>query len=142
MYKSYYDNEPCGIRLVRLISTKSLDIAKRETKNKDKMCLYGTSDYWTGFEQSAYFLTRIFGNLESFIVNNPNYPFAIVGVSVPEKKLKQWMKTHSASRQAADYLEFSVNEVDRQTYGEWHTKQVKDFNDALCGDNHIDRSVS
>ena len=106
------------------------------------MCLYGTGDYWTGFEQSAYFLTRIFDNLESFIVNNPNYPFAIVGVSIPEKKLKQWTKTHMASRQGADYLEFSVDEVDRQTYGKWHTKQVKDYNDALYGDEHMDRSVS
>ena len=142
MYKSDYDDEPCGVKLVRLINTQSLDIAKREIKNTDKMCLYGTGDYWTGFEQSAYFLTRIFGNLESFIVNNPNYPFAIVGVSVPEKKLKQWMKTHFASRQGTDYLEFPVNEVDRHKYGEWHTKKVKDFNDALYGGGHTGRSVS
>ena len=130
MYRSDY-NEPCGVRLVRLINTKSLDIAKREVNNTDKMCLYGTGGYWTAFERSAYFLTRIFGNLELFIVNNPNYPFAIVGVSVPEKKLKQWMKTHFASRQDADYMEFTVNEVDQQKFGKWHTKKVNDFKVAM-----------
>ncbi len=131
MHKSGYDNELCGVKLMRLINTQSLNIAKRENKNANKMCLYGTGGYWTGFEQSAYFLTRIFGNLESFIVNNPNYPFAIVGVTVSEKKLKQWMKTHSASRQDADYLEFSVNEVDRQMFWEWHTKKVNGFKDTI-----------
>ena len=69
--------------------------------------------------------------MELFIVNNPNYPFAIVGVSVPEKKLKQWMKTHFASRQDADYMEFTVNEVDQQKFGKWHTKKVNDFKDAM-----------
>jgi len=41
------------------------------------------------------------------------------------------MKTHFASRQDADYMEFTVNEVDQQKFGKWHTKKVNDFKDAM-----------
>ncbi len=131
MHRSDYDDEPSGFKLMRLINTQSLEIAKRENKNANKMCLYGTGGYWTAFERSAYFLTQIFKDLETFILNNPNYPFAIVGVTVSEKQLKQWMKNHLASHQKTDYLEFTVSEVEPQKYGQWHTKKVKEFNDTI-----------
>lgn len=55
MRASDYDNEPCGVRLVRLINTQALDIAKREFKNDDKMCLYGTGEYWHGLNIQRIF---------------------------------------------------------------------------------------
>ncbi len=132
MRTSDYSDEPCGLRLVRLINTQSLDIARREFKNEERMCLYGTGGYWTAFERSAYFLSRIFPDLEAFVVNNPDYPFAIVGLSVTDKKLKQYMKTNVAHRHYVDYLEFVVNPCQSQEYGGWHTKKVSDFKEAFA----------
>ncbi len=116
-----------GLRLVRLINTRSLDIAKREVKNDNKMCLYGTGEYWTGFERSAYFLSRLFPDADAFIVNNPAYPFAIVGVSVSARDFKKYMSAHTALRRHDDYLEYEVTPFTPTEYGGWHTRKVKSF---------------
>ena len=127
MRASDYDNEPCGVRLVRLINTQARDSAKREFKNDDKMCLYGTGEYWHGFEHSAYFLSRIFPKSESFVVNHPNYPFVIVGVSVSDKELRKYMKDHSVYHKKEDYIEYVVTPFVPREYGDWLTKKVKSF---------------
>ncbi len=142
MRTSKPDNEPCGVRLVRLIHTQSLEIAKREVKNEDKMCLYGTGEYWIGFEHSAYFLSRIFPDLESFVVNNPESPFAIVGLSVTDKKLKQYMKKQNAHRRGTDYLEFAVSPFLPKEYGAWHTKKVGNFKEAFSEYSHRSKHIS
>ncbi len=125
------NNEPSGVRLMRLINTRSLEIAKRENRNDSKMCLYGTGGYWTGFERSAYFLSRIFPGLESFMVRNPDYPYAIVGMSISDTQLKQYMNTHGASHQLIDYVEFDIIPCKPQDYSKWHNKKVKYFTDAI-----------
>ncbi len=125
MYKTDYDNEPCGVKLVRLINTRALDIAKREFKNEDKMCLYGTGEYWTGFERSAYFLAQLFPGLEPFVINHVAYPFSIVGVSVSAEDFRKYMREHIACKRQENYLEYTVEPIIPEEYGHWHTSKVK-----------------
>ncbi len=119
--------EPSGVRLMRLITTQSLEIAKRESGNGNKMCLYGTGDYWTCFEHSAYFMSRIFPDLKSFVVTHPDYPYSIVGLSVPDKQLARYMKMHSAHRKSDDYLEFEMDASPTNDFPHWHAEKVKEF---------------
>ncbi len=127
----YYDDEPCGVKLMRLINTQSLDIAKRENRNANKMCLYRTGEYWHGFEHSAYFLAKIFPRAKAFIVNNPDYPFAIVGISVLDTDFKKYQQKHDAIRRKEDYIEYEVTTVAPLEYGNWHTKKVRTFTECL-----------
>ncbi len=129
----YYEDEPCGVKLMRLINTQSLDIAKRENKNANKMCLYRTGEYWHGFEHSAYFLACIFPKAESFIINNPNYPFAIVGISILDKDFKKYQLKHDAISRKEDYIEYEVAPFTPLEYDDWHTKKVKLFTEAIDG---------
>lgn len=142
MYKSDYDNESCGVKLIRLINTQSLDIAKREIKNANKMCLYRTGEYWHGFEHSAYFLARLFPEATAFVVNNPNYPFAIVGISVLDADFKKYQRNHDAIRRKEDYIEYEVTPFVPLEYGDWHTKKVKLFTENIDGLVLQDREVS
>ncbi len=125
------NKEPSGVRLLRLINTRILQIARRESANDDRLCLYGTGGYWTAFERSAYQLSRLFPDLESFVVNPPGCPFTIVGLTIPEKELKKYMKKHSATRQDLDYLEFAEARFDTESYDDWHKKIVKDYETIL-----------
>ncbi len=133
MHAADSHSEPGGLRLVRLINTQAMDIARREAVNIDRMCLYGTGEYWHGFEHSAYFLNRIFPDLESFVVNHPEYPFSIVGVSVPLKSFRRYMTDHTAARRSEDYMEFEVSSASHREYGEWHHKKVKEYAEVLGG---------
>ncbi len=119
--------DSCGIRLVRLINTRLLDIVKEENRNDGLMCLYGTGSYWNCFERSAYHLNRLFPKLKPYVLNHPQYPFPILGVSVPEKDFRRYIKEHNSLRRGDDYLEFTVSPTDKKAYGAWHTKEVNDF---------------
>ena len=71
------ESEPCGIRLMRLMETRLLDIIRQEHSNRNCIHLYGTGEYWTAFEQSAYLLCRIFpGNAISVITHTAYHPLA------------------------------------------------------------------
>lgn len=131
--RSDYDNEPCGVKLVRLINTQSLSIAKREIKNANKMCLYRTGEYWHGFEHSAYFLARIFPKVQAFVVNSPNFPFTIVGTSILDKDFKKYQQNHDAIRRKEDYIEYEVSPFAPLEYGDWHMKKVKLFTEDVDG---------
>ncbi len=126
-------NEPCGLRLLRLISTQSLDIARRELENGGAMRLYGTGGYWTAFERSAYSLSRLFPELEAFVVNHPASPFSIVGVSVDDARLRRYMKSHPVRSRGADYLEFPASPFRAEAYGRWHASKVRSLGSGPAG---------
>ncbi len=127
------NNEPSGVRLIRLINTRLLDIVKREETNRDTMCLYSTGAYWHGFEHSAYFLSRIFPDFESLVLNHPAYPFPIVGVSVPTKEFMKYKSKHEAICSKEDYVEFKVDLINTKEYSAWHQKMVDQYLEALRG---------
>ncbi len=118
------NNEPSGVRLIRLINTQLLYIAKREEANRTTMCLYSTGTYWHGFEHSAYFLSRIFPDLESLVLNHPAYPFPIVGVSVPVKEFMKYKTEHIAILSKEDYEEFKVDLINTKEYSAWHQVSI------------------
>lgn len=130
MYMSDYD-EPCGIKLVRLINTQSTEIIKREIKGHNRMRLYRTGEYWCGFEHSAYFMGRIFSETRPFIVNSPKFPFTIVVANVSEKDFKKWRQKHDAIRIKEDYAEYEVEPFVPLEYGKWHRQKVKYFTEDL-----------
>ena len=142
MQTSDYDKEPCGIRLVRLINAHSLEIARRELQNTNKMCLYGTGTYWTGFEHSAYFLSKLFPKAEPFIVNNPNTPFTIVGVSVSVKDFNKYKITHTAIHKKEDYIEYEVDPFIPSEYRRWHLRKINGFKEVINEYNHQKRHMS
>ncbi len=119
--------EPSGIRLMRLIDTRILDIARRESGSSDRLRLYGTGGWWTAFDRSAYALSRLFTDLDSFVVNPPGAPFTVVGLTVSEKSLKRYMKKHPALRQDIDYLELAAEPFGEKDYEIWHKGVVKGF---------------
>ncbi len=123
--------ESSGVRLLRLINTRIHEISLKELRNSDRLCLYGTGGYWTAFNRSAYLLSKAFPTLPSFVVTPPGSPSSVVGVSVPEKDLKKYMKTHLVDCQDVDYMEFSAGSIDLKGCDAWHTRVVQDFNDAI-----------
>ncbi len=125
--------EPSGVRLLRLINTQLLDIFRKESGNSDRLCLYGTGGYWTAFDRSAYSLSLIFPDLDSFVVNPPGCPFSVVGLTVAEKDLKNFMRRHAALRQGLDYLEFAVGSIKEKDYEAWHNNIVSGYKDIING---------
>ncbi len=130
MYKSE-NNEPSGVRLVRLINTHLLDIAKREDSNRDRLCLYSTGTYWVGFERSAYYLSKLFPDLESLICNHPAFPFPIIALSVPAEMFLKYKTNHIAIRKKEDYEEYKADVINLKEYGTWHRQMVKEYEEEL-----------
>ncbi len=126
MYKSDY-YEPSGVRLMRLINTRTQEIAGKEFSNDDRLYLYGTGGYWTAFEHSAYFLNRVFPNIESFVFNHPSYPYTIIGMSITDKELQILKKLNPNYEQEKDYIEFAVKSFAPQRYNNWHKRIVSGF---------------
>lgn len=116
-----------------MINTRALDIAKREAANRDRMCLYSTGTYWVAFEHSAYFLSRLFPDLESMMLNHPSYPFPIIAFSVPADMFLDYKTKHEAIRRKEDYIEYKVNSLKLQDYGTWHQQMVEEYRDVMMG---------
>lgn len=127
MCTSGYGNEAGGIRLLRLINTQSVEIAKRELENGDRMCLYCTGQYWVAFEHSAYFLKQFFPKAEVFTICNPNYPFTIIATCVTVRTFNRYMLNHTAICRRDDYVEFSVSPLVTRQYGDWHARNVDEL---------------
>ncbi len=127
MRTSKSNTEPCGIRLMKLIDTRLSAIAKGERHNDNKMCLYGTGEYWVAFDHSAYQLKRLFPDLKIFVVNHPLYPFTVVGASIPDVQLNTYRRKNMCHKSGADYLEYAVDAIDTANYSDWHSNEVRSF---------------
>ncbi len=134
--------ESSGILLLRLVNTRIFEITKKELRNTDRLCLYGTGGWWTAFERSAYHLSRLFPDSQSFAVTPPGCPFTIIGLSVSGKELNKYMKKHPADRQGVDYLEFSADTLDTKDYDAWHLKVENGFKEAVEAPAEAAGSVS
>lgn len=121
------ESEPCGIRLMRLMETRLLDIIRQEHNNWNCIHLYGTGEYWAAFEQSAYLLCRIFAENETSVVTHPAYPFPVVMANIPDRALKMYSRSHIFRRDEPDYKEFVAEEITPKQYQIWHQKEVQEF---------------
>ncbi len=125
------NSDPSGVRLLRLINTKIYEIANREIDNENRLCLYGTGGYWTAFDRSAFALSLIFPELPSFVVTPPGSSFSVVGLTVSDRALKCFMRSHSAVRQELDYMEFTVDPIPSEAYESWHSQTVNGYMDII-----------
>ncbi len=121
--------ESSGLRLMHLIDTRMCAIAKAEQGNADRMCLYGTGEYWSAFDHSAYQLMKIFPDLSPFVVNHPAYPFTVVGVNVSDRQLRNYERRHGCNTRREDYMEFSVTPSDKSCYADWHRQEIEELNE-------------
>ncbi len=127
MKTSKSQSEPSGVCLLRLIETRMFDIVKAEHLNDDRMCLYETGSYWAAFDHSAYQVKKIFPELSVFVVSHPDFPAAVVGISVPDARVMEYKRRHSVQRKKNDSLEFMVEPLDNRLYLSWHQKEVETF---------------
>lgn len=124
--------EPSGIRLMRLMDTRLPEIIRMERKNERRVCLYGTGDYWTAFEQSAYQLCRLFASNDISMATHPEYPFPVVMVSIPDDELHAFAEHHLFCRDLPDYKEILVARIIPEQYRIWHQKAIRKFSPALA----------
>ena len=120
-------NEPCGMRLMRLMDTRLSDIVRKEHGNGKSIHLYGTGEYWVAFEQSAYLLCQSFSKNPISVVTHPVYPFPVVMASVSDEELQAYAKRHIFKCNEADYKELTVSEISARQYQVWHRKEVQEF---------------
>lgn len=124
--------EPSGIRLLRLMDTRLPEIIRKERKNERRVCLYGTGEYWTAFEQSAYLLCRLFPAAEVSIVTHPEEPFPVVMASISDDELRAFARQHIFCRDLPDYKEILVDRIIPEQYRIWHQKAIRKFSPALA----------
>ncbi len=82
-----------------------------------------------------------FSKAESFIINNPNYPFAIVGISILDKDFKKYQLKHDAISRKEDYIEYEVAPFAPLEYGAWHTLKVNLFSEDIDGEIPMDKEI-
>ena len=121
------ESVPCGIRLMRLMETRLLDIIRQEHSNRNCIHLYGTGEYWTAFEQSAYLLCRIFPGNAISVITHTAYPFPVVMANIPDRALREYSRSHIFRRDEADYKECVAEEITPKQYQIWHRKEVQEF---------------
>ena len=117
-------NEPSGIRLMRLMDTRLLEIVRKEHSSEKHIHLYGTGEYWVAFEQSAYLLYRISSESIVSVVKHAAYPFPVVMASIPDEELQAYAKRHILKRDEADYKELIAPDVPAEQYRTWHRQEV------------------
>ncbi len=156
MYRpSEYSTKPSGLQLIGLIQSRLADIVRRETKNERKslsecelksgavcasnsgiksksadgavMRLYSIGGYWLGFERSAYMLSKAYPEAESIVVNHPEYPFPVVGVSVSVETLRRYLALRDIRYPSIDKVEVPMEDVDEKEFMKWHKRMVKEF---------------
>ncbi len=120
--------EPSGLRLMRLINTRILEIAKSELSNRNRLRLYGTGGWWTAFDRSAFALSRLFPDAESLVITPPGAPFSVVGLTISDRDLRTLTKKLTPANQTPDCLEFPVPTLNDQNFDQWHTSVVSKYN--------------
>ena len=93
------ENEPCGIRLMRLMDARLFD----------------------------NLLCRIFPENETAVVTHTAYPFPVVMANIPDRALKVYSRSHIFRCDEADYKEFIAEEITPKQYQIWHRKEVQEF---------------
>ncbi len=124
MYTSNCKELSSGARLSDLIQNGICEIVKSESVDgSPRMCLYDIGEYWVGFERSAYLMTRIIPNSDSFLVNYPGYPFAVVGISIPAEALRSYLRSRDIRYPSSGHLEILGLPFEPQDYAKWHKRQ-------------------
>ena len=127
-------NEPSGIRLMRLMDTQLLHIVKKELRNENRICLYGTGEYWVAFERSAYMLSQLFASSDISSVIHKEYPFPVVMASISDDELRGYGKHHIFHRDYLDYKEFICSATPRISYTLWYRNNVQEIKEYMSNE--------
>lgn len=123
--------ESSGMRMKRLMETQLPQIVRIERKNDSRICLYGTGDYWTAFERSAYRLCQLFPELDTSIVMLRDQPFPVVMASITDEALRRYAERHIFCRNTPDYKEIAAAEIPPMQYFQWHRQVLQSYLPAL-----------
>ena len=124
--------ESSANRLMRLMDTRLTEIIRNERRNERRVCLYGTGEYWTAFEQSAYSLSRLFPAADISITMHPEHPFPVVMASISDDELRTYGKRHIFCRDFPDHKELLVPMIIPEQYRIWHQKTIRKFGPVLA----------
>ena len=124
--------ESSANRLMRLMDTRLTEIIRKERRNERRVCLYGTGEYWTAFEQSAYSLSRLFPAADISIATHPEHPYPVVMTSISDDDLRAYGKRHIFCRDMPDYKELLVPTIIPEQYRLWYQKTTGKFGPALA----------
>ena len=116
---------PSGLRLMNLLRERLTEIMDRERANQNSIHLYCTGAYWVAFECSAYQLYRAFPDSETMPLRLFAYPVPIVMVSVTDRSLRSYARTHILRRDASDSKLLTVPGFSLADYREWHAGEVE-----------------
>lgn len=119
--------EPCGIRVMRLLDTRLKEIVRREHTDDGGFLLYTIGSYWVSFEKSAYLLCRLFSTQSVSVVTHPGYPFPVVMASIPDCVLREYLRKHILRHDSGDYIRLDAPEIVPAHYRSWHRKEVRQF---------------
>ena len=100
---------------MRLVDTRLMEIVRREQDNINSIHLYGTGEYWAGFEQSAYLLCRLF-----------KAP-PVVMASIPDSELNAYVRRHPLKHDDAEYKQLIATEISAAQYSRWHRNEIQQF---------------
>lgn len=120
-------NDPCGLRLLRLLDERLPDIVRREQGGESRLRLYGIGDYWVAFEQSAYGLCRLFPASGISVVTHASYPFPVVMAQIPDGMLRTYARSHILRRDEVDYKELAAPGITYLQYRNWHRQEVREL---------------
>lgn len=119
--------ERSGVRLIALLEKHLKEILSREADNRSLIHLYCTGPYWVAFEKSAYLLHRVSPRAMVTPLSLTTYPFPIVMVSVSDRELRSYTRTHLFQCDGGDYGRLAVSTRTLEGYREWHREEVGDF---------------
>lgn len=119
------ENEPSGIRLMRLLDTHLARIVRQEHAGSRRLRLYGTGGYWSAFEQSACALCGLFPGTEVSVVTHPSYPFPVVMASISDEALRAYGRRHIYGCDRPDYKELVTAELSSARYRTWYRRTVE-----------------
>lgn len=120
-------NEPSGIRLMRLMNTHMPEIIRKEQSNVNSIKLYGTGDYWSAFEQSAYLLCKVFTTNNITVITSKVYPFPVMMATISDKALRAYAKSHIYTCDKIDYKEILATDISVKDYQKWRKKEIDGF---------------
>jgi hypothetical protein B2_05335 len=112
---------------MRLVDTRLMEIVRREQDNINSIHLYGTGEYWAGFEQSAYLLCRLFKAPAISVLTHPDYPFPVVMASIPDSELNAYVRRHPLKHDDAEYKQLIATEISAAQYSRWHRNEIQQF---------------
>jgi len=113
------------------MNTHMPEIIRREHRNVKSIHLYGTGEYWSAFEQSAYLLYKIFSTNDISVITSRVYPFPIIMATISDEALCAYAKSHIFTCDKIDYKELLATEITVKDYHKWRKREIKVFAPAM-----------